>query len=93
MAECLGVKIDNTLNSEAQTEKVGKALAAKVKTLRSMSYLPKDKLEEIYFRAVIPVVLYTIVVRGNYFIGAMTGMERIHRTAARKIHKLDTKLA
>ena len=64
---CLGVKIDNRLNWKAQTEKVGKASAAKMKTLRLMSYLPKDMLEEIYFRTVIPVVLYIIVVWGKLF--------------------------
>ena len=57
-----------------------------------MSYLPKDILEEIYFRTVIPVVLYIIVVWGNCSKGAMTGIERIHRTAARIIHKLDTNI-
>ena len=92
VTECLGVKIDNSLNWKAQTEKVGKAFAAKVKTIRSMSYLPKDILEEIYFRTVIPVVLYIIVVWGNCSMGAMTGIERIHRTAARIIHKLDTNI-
>ena len=30
VTECLGVKIDNSLNWKAQTEKVGKAFAAKV---------------------------------------------------------------
>ena len=92
VTECLGVKIDNSLNWKAQTEKVGKAFAAKVKTIRSMSYLPKDILEEIYFRTVIPVVLYIIAVWGNCSMGAMTGIERIHRTAARIIHKLDTNI-
>ena len=36
VTECLGVKIDNRLNWKAQTEKVGKAFAAKVKTIRSV---------------------------------------------------------
>lgn len=63
--ECLGILIDNKLNWKPQAKKVSKTFGAKVKKIRTMNYLPKKFLEEIYFKTIIPAVLYTILVWGN----------------------------
>ena len=59
---------------------------------RTMSYLPKKFLEEIYFKTIIPAVLYTILVWGNCSSSMWNEIEKVHKSAARTIHKIDKQI-
>ena len=59
---CLGVMIDIQLSWHAQVDRAKTSFPKKVGTLRRMSYLPKSILEEIYFKTIIPIVTYGILV-------------------------------
>ena len=59
---CLGVMIDIQLSWHAQVDRAKTSFSKKVGTLRRMSYLPKSILEEIYFKTIIPIVTYGILV-------------------------------
>ena len=61
----LGISVDNKLNWKPQAKKMSKAFGAKKKKIRTMNYLLKKYLEEIYFKTILPAVLYTILVGGN----------------------------
>ena len=59
---CLSVMIDIQLSWHAQVDRAKTSFSKKVGTLRRMSYLPKSILEEIYFKTIIPIVTYGILV-------------------------------
>ena len=63
-----------------------------MKKIRSMCYLPKKLLEEIYFKTIIPAVLYTILVWGNCSQTMWNEIEKVHISAARAIHKIDKQI-
>ena len=54
--------IDIQLSWHAQVDRAKTLFSKKVGTLRRMSYLPKSILEEIYFKTIIPIVTYGILV-------------------------------
>ena len=56
--------------------------------LRHISLLSKATLETIYYKTVIPSVLYAIAVWGSCSDHLMKDLELIHLWAARLIHKL-----
>ena len=56
--------------------------------LRLISFLPKATPETIYYKNVIPSVLYGIAVWGSCSDYLMKDLELIHLRAARVIHKL-----
>lgn len=59
---CLGILVDKKLDWKPQAKNVSKAFGVKVKKIRTMSYLRKKFLEQIYFKTIIPAVLYTKLV-------------------------------
>ena len=56
--------------------------------LRRISFLPKATLETIYYKTVIPSLLYGMAVWGSCSDYLMKDLELIHLRAARLIHKL-----
>ena len=62
---CLGATIDNKLSWSQHIKLTCSSFHMKVKMLRRISFLPKSILETIYFKTVIPSVLYGIVIWGS----------------------------
>ena len=85
---CLGIAIDERLSWAKHVKSVSSSYSSKVKMLRRISFLPKAILETIYYKTVIPSVLYAIVVWGSCSDYLMKDLELIHLRAARLIHKL-----
>ena len=83
---CLGVTIDDKLSWSQHIKSICVSFNTKVKMLRRISFLPKSMLETLYFRTVIPSVLYGVVVWGSG--SKFKELELIHIRAARLIHKL-----
>ena len=54
-----------------------------------MRQLPPKVLEEIYFKSIIPAVIYGIVVLGNCSSAMLNSLNPIHERAARLIHDQD----
>ena len=85
-AKCLGVKLDQKLSWRPQINYVTKSFNAKVKRLKSMKYLQKAFLEEIYFKAIIPSVTYCLAAWGSCSKSLFQEIEKIHVRAAKIIH-------
>ena len=85
---CLCIAIDERLSSANHVKSVSTAYSSKVKMLRRISFLPKATLETIYYKTVIPSVLYGMAVWGSCSDYLMKDLELIHLRAARLIHKL-----
>ena len=83
---CLGVTIDDKLSWSQHIKSICLSFNTKVKMLRRISFLPKSMLETLYFKTVIPSVLYGVVVWGSG--SKFKELELIHIRAARLIHKL-----
>ena len=85
---CLGIVIDERLSWANHVKSVSTSYSSKVKMLRRISFLSKATLETIYYKTVIPSVLYAMVVWGSCSDHLMKDLELIHLRAARLIHKL-----
>ena len=85
---CLGIVIDERLSWANHVKSVSTSYSSKVKMLRRISFLSKATLETIYYKTVIPSVLYAMVVWGSCLDHLMKDLELIHLRAARLIHKL-----
>ena len=57
---CLAVKVDNRLSWSLHIDSVKKHFTQKVGALKKMRILPKQSLEEIYFKSIIPSVTFQI---------------------------------
>ena len=84
----LGVIIDQHLNWKQQVDAVYKSYCTKLKLLTRLSYLPKQTLEEIYFKTIIPSVVYCIAVWGSSAESGLQKLEKVHARAARIINQL-----
>ena len=85
---CLGIAIDERLSWANHVKSVSTSYSSKVKMLRRISFLPKATLETIYYKTVIPSLLYGMAVWGSCSDYLMKDLELIHLRAARLIHKL-----
>jgi len=56
----LGVKIDNRLSWSVHIDSVKKLFKQKVGALKRMRILPKQSLEVLYFKSIIPSITYSI---------------------------------
>ena len=90
---CLGVKIDNRLSWSVHIDSVKKHFTQKVGALKRMRILPKQSLEEIYFKSIIPSITYSISVWGNCSPSAMNSLNSIRARASRIINNLQPSLA
>ena len=90
-AKCLGVKLDQKLSWQPQINHITKSFNAKVKRLKSMKYLPKAFLEQIYFKTIIPSVTYCLAVWGSCSESLFQDVEKIHVRAAKIIHGITSR--
>jgi len=63
--KCLGVHIDNNLDWSVHAKKVIKSFRTKLIKLFSMRFLHPPELSEIYFKGILPSVLYSIAIWGS----------------------------
>ena len=85
---CLVIGIDVRLSWANYVKSLSTSYNSKVKMLRRICFLPKATLETIYYKTVIPSVLYGMAVWGSCSDYLMKGLELIHLRVARLIHKL-----
>jgi len=90
---CLGVKIDNRLSWSVHIDSVKKPFKQKVGALKRMRILPKQSLEELYFKSIIPSITYSISIWGNCYPSAMNSLNLIHARASHIINNLQPSLA
>lgn len=86
---CLGLTIDNCLSWSKHICHIKKLFSQKVGALKRMRQLPPKVLEEIYFKSIIPAVIYCILVWGNCSSALLNSLNPIHDRAARLIHDQD----
>ena len=89
---CLGVKMDNRLSWSVHIDSVKKHFTQKVGALKRMRILPKQSLEEIYFKSIIPSVTL-LLLWGNCSPSSMNSLNSIHARASRIINNLQPSLA
>ena len=87
-SKCLGLTVDNKLSWQEHTKNVCKSFSKKVAVLKRIKFLPKPILETIYYKTIIPSVLYGIAVWGSCSSALMDDIDRIHLRATRIIHNL-----
>ncbi len=85
-SDCLGVRIDSKLSWNDHIKRACKSFNGKKKLMRHLR-LPKEVLETLYVRTIIPSVTYGIAVWGSCSASLCNDLERIHIRAARLIHK------
>ena len=86
---CLGLTIDNCLSWSQHICHIKKHFSRNVGALKRTRQLPPKVLEEIYFKSIIPAVIYGIVVWGNCSSAMLNSLNPIHERAARLIHDQD----
>ena len=86
--KCLGLTIDNKLSWSTHVSKLTKNFQSKIKKLYQMRFLQQASLNEIYFKGILPSILYAIPVWGNCSPSLMSEINSIHMKAARFICKI-----
>ena len=79
---CLGVITDPQLSWNSHSEHLCKSFGKKVRQLKRFKYLPKSKLETIYFSSIVPSISYCSSVWGTSTPPLMNDLEHIHARAA-----------
>ena len=80
---CLEVIIDSQLSWNSHAEHLCKSFGKKVRQLKRFKYLPKSKLETIYFSSIVPSISYCSLVWGTSTPPLMNDLEHIHARAAK----------
>ena len=80
--------IDNKLSWQEHIKNICKSFSKKVAVLKRIKLLPKPILETIYYKTIIPSVLYGISVWGCCSSALMGDINRIHLRATRIIHNI-----
>ena len=75
---CLGLTIDNCLSWSKHICHIKKLFSQKVGALKRMRQLPPKIFEEIYFKSIIPAVIYCILVWGNCSSALLNSLNPIH---------------
>lgn len=86
--KCLGLTIDNNLTWSDHVLNSMKNFRSKLKKLLQMRYLHHSSLKEIYFKGILPSVLYGIAIWGGCSTHLMEKVNEIHIKAARFICKI-----
>ena len=86
--KCLGVIIDSNLSWQEHTKILLKSSNKKIAVLRRIKFLPSSILHTIYFRTVLPSVLYGILIWGSCSPALMDDLERAHIRASKLVFKL-----
>ena len=87
-SKCLGIIIDSNLSWQEHIKSLLKSFNKKIAVLRRIKFLPSSILQTIYFRTVLPSVLYGIVVWGSCSPALMDDLERKHIRASKLVFKL-----
>ena len=80
--------IYNRLTWTRHITSVRKSFSSKFYLLRRISFLPIATQEEIYFKTIVPSVVYGILVWGSCSHSGLQPLEDLHARAARIIHRL-----
>eukprot|EP00112_Aurelia_sp_Birch-Aquarium-sp1_P014347 Seg309.5 transcript_id=Seg309.5/GoldUCD/mRNA.D3Y31 product="RNA-directed DNA polymerase from mobile element jockey" protein_id=Seg309.5/GoldUCD/D3Y31 len=86
--DCLGVTLDPKLSWAPQISEVSKSFNAKVKKLKSMRYLRRNFLEDIYFKTIIPAISYNMLTWGTCSETLFDTVEKIRARAARIVYNI-----
>ena len=86
--KCLGITIDNKLSWSNHVSNIMKNYRSKVKKLHQMRFLNAENLREIYFKGILPTVLYAIPIWGSCSTSLINKVNEIHIKAARFICKI-----
>ena len=86
---CLGLTIDNCSSWSKHIYHVKKHFSQTVGALERMRQIPPKVFEEIYFKSIIPAVIYGIVVWENCSSAVLNSLNPIQERAARLIHDKD----
>ena len=92
VTNCFGIEINNKLSWNAHTGKVSKNYAKKKIGALKRIKLPKNALEEIYYKTIVSRVTYGISVWENCSVSLFQRLEAIHTRAARFIYNLPKEL-
>ena len=87
-SKCLGLTIDSKLSWQEHIKNVCKSFSNKVAVLKQIKFLPKPVLETIYYKTIIPSVLYGIAIWGSCSSALLDDIDRIHLRATRIINNL-----
>lgn len=83
MSTCyFGVKIDSTLSLSCHIDDLCKSYSKKLGALKRMSRIPSRTVEEIYFKTVLPGIIYCISVWGGFTTPLCNKSQEIHAKAA-----------
>ena len=89
-SKCLGVTIDYKISWKAQVVNAAASKNKKIKQLKMFQSISPQVLEEIYFQSILPAATYGIAVWGSGTF--LAPLERIHKRAAKLVHKLPKSL-
>ena len=85
----VGVTIDHRLSWSCHLNDVKKSFLNKLNLLKRSSFLSKNALLDLYFKVILPSVLYGLIVWGGCINAEQLNcLEILHRRAARVIYKL-----
>ena len=87
-SKCLGLTIDNRPSWQEHTKNVCDSFSKKVAVLKRIKFLPKPVLQTVYYRTILPSVLYGIVVWGSCSPSLLEDVDRIHLRATKIIYSL-----
>ena len=68
--------------------KMCKSYCNQINMLKRIRHLPSKLLEDVYFKAIIPHVTFSISVWGSYSVTNFAEIDRLHLRAAKIIHCL-----
>ena len=86
--KCLGVTIDGQLSWSDHILNITKSFNSKLAFLKRISFLPQTVMEEIYFKTIIPSVVYGMLVWGTCLESKLSPLEKLHARAAKIVCKL-----
>ena len=85
----LGITIDDRLSWSQHLIDVKKSFVNKLNLIKRSSFLGKEALLDLYYKVVLPAVLYGLIVWGGCANAEqLNSLESLHRTAARMIYNL-----
>jgi hypothetical protein len=64
-SQSLGLTIDDKLSWQDHTKNVCKSFNSKLSVLKRIQFLPNSALETVYFKTILPSILYGIVAWGS----------------------------